>query len=159
MSDSRQVSNIRYFILDKSISKTQQVLSIIKAVSHCSLIKHVKIAGLIVPSKEIKVAVFHQTNTKTIIKETLITKKSQLRAADEKRLIAMTNINVCYSSKKPQSTSDHTSTLDQIKYSGVSISNGYRWKSKSRKKRKQLIEGEDELWAPVKRPKKIKRDA
>ena len=64
MSDSRQVSNIRYFILDKSISKTQQVLSIIKAVSHCSLIKHVKIAGLIVPSKEIKVAVFHQTNTK-----------------------------------------------------------------------------------------------
>ena len=71
----------------------------------------------------------------------------------------MTNITVCYSSKKPQSTSDHTSTLDQIKDSGVSISNGYRWKSKSRKKRKQLIEGEDELWAPVKRPKKIKRDA
>ena len=130
MSDSRQVSNIRNFILDKSTSKTQQVLSIIKAVSHCSLIKHVKIAGLIVPSKEIKVAVFHQTNTKTIIKETLRTKKSQVRAAYEKRLIAMTNITVCYSSNTLQSISDNPYTLDKIKPSGVPISTKYICKSK-----------------------------
>ena len=130
MSDSRQVSNIHSVILDESISKTQQVLSIIKAVSHCSLIKHVKIAGLIVPSKEIKVAVFHQTNTKTIIKETLRTKKSQVRAAYEKRLIAMTNITVCYSSNTLQSISDNPYTLDKIKPSGVPISTKYICKSK-----------------------------
>ena len=102
--------------------------------SHLSLIKHVKSAGFIVPSKEIKVAVFHQKNTKTIIKEALRTKKSWGIATDEKQLMAMTNMNVCYSIKTPQSTSDNPSSLDHIKASGVPISTRCIWKSECRKK-------------------------
>ena len=62
MSDSRQASNIRYFILDKSISKTQQFLALLKVMYRRSRIKHVKGSGLIVPSKEIIVVVFQQKN-------------------------------------------------------------------------------------------------
>ena len=45
-----------------------------------SLIEHVKNAGLIVPSKEIKIVVFRQTNRKIIIKEVMRTKTSQVIA-------------------------------------------------------------------------------
>ena len=99
--------------------------------SHQSLIEHVKISGLIVQGKEKKAAVFNQTNTKEIIKEALITKKSQGRVTDEKLSMAMNNINVYSASKKQQSTSDYTSDLDQIKTIGVPISTGYIWKSES----------------------------
>ena len=71
MEDTRQVSKICSVILDEYISATQKVLSLFKAVSNHSLIEHVKRAGFIVQSKEIKVAVFNQTNTKAIIKEAL----------------------------------------------------------------------------------------
>ena len=57
MVESIQVANIHSVILDKSILKTQQVIALFKALSHCSIIKHVKSAGLIVPRKEIEVLV------------------------------------------------------------------------------------------------------
>ena len=53
--------------------------------------------------------------------------------------------------KYTQPTIDHPYDLDQIRYIGVTISKGYIWKSESREKRKQLLEGEDELWASVKK--------
>ena len=121
--------------------------------SHRILIKHVKRVGLIVPIKEIKFVLFHHTNTKTIINEALITKKIKLRATDEKWSMAITNMTACYSSKTPKSTSDKPYDLDQIKASGVSISTGYRWKSKSEKKRVLLLDSEDKLWASVKKQK------
>ena len=65
----------------------------------------------------------------------------------------MTNMSVCYISKTLQATSDQTSSLDQIKSSRVPISTGYKWKSKSRKKRKWLLKGEDELSSSVKKQK------
>ena len=64
MAESRQVAKISSIILDKSISKTEQVLARFKSVSHHSLIENVKNASLIVPSKEIKVSVVHETNKK-----------------------------------------------------------------------------------------------
>ena len=79
-------------------------------------------------------AVFNQTNTKAIIKEALGTKKSQGRAIDEKQYTAMTNMTMCYTIKKQQSTIDYIYDLDQIKDMGVTISNGYIWKSESIKK-------------------------
>ena len=57
--ESRQVAKISSVILYKSISKTQQVLALLKSMSHHSLIENVKSAGLIVPRKEIEVTVFH----------------------------------------------------------------------------------------------------
>ena len=68
MADTRQVANICSVMLYESLSETQQVLGLFKAVSHHSIIEHIKSAGLIVQSKEIKVAVFNQNNTKSIIK-------------------------------------------------------------------------------------------
>ena len=59
MVESREVAKIHSVILDEYISVTQQVLSVFKYVSHCSIIKHVKSAGLIVQTKQIKVAIFH----------------------------------------------------------------------------------------------------
>ena len=47
--------------------------------------------------------------------------------------------------KYTQSFSDHPSALDQIKGSGGSIHIGYRQKYEPKKKRKRLLEGEDEL--------------
>ena len=88
--------------------------------SRPSLIVHVKSSVLIVPSKDINFSVFHQTNTKTIIKEALREKKSQGRATDEKLVVAITNMTVFYSSETPQSTSDQPYALDQIKCGGVS---------------------------------------
>ena len=38
----------------------------------------------------------------------------------------MTNVTVCYSSKKQQPTSDYSSNLDQIKAIGVPIYTRYR---------------------------------
>ena len=58
--------------------------------------------------------------------------------------------------KYRQSTSDQPCALDQIKANGVPIYTGYRCKYKSRKKQKLLLEGEDELWASLKRWKHIK---
>ena len=75
MEETRQVANICSVILDESLSATQQVLSLFKNLLHDSLIEHVKSAGLIVQIKKIKVAVFNQTNTKSIIKEALRTKQ------------------------------------------------------------------------------------
>ena len=68
MAETRQVANICSVILDESISETQKVLALFKAVLHHSLTEHVNGAGLIVQSKETKVQVFNQTNTKAIIK-------------------------------------------------------------------------------------------
>ena len=51
MVETRQVGNIFFIILDESLSETQQVLSLFKAVSHHSIIEHVKTAGLIVQTK------------------------------------------------------------------------------------------------------------
>ena len=59
---------------------------------HHSLIEHVKSSVLIFQIKEIKLAVFNHTNTKSIIKEYIRTKKSQGIVTDEKRSMAMTNI-------------------------------------------------------------------
>ena len=67
MADTIQVANMCSVILDESLSTTKQVITLFKAVSHHSLVEHVKSAGLIVQSKEIKVAVFNQTKTKAII--------------------------------------------------------------------------------------------
>ena len=58
-------------VLDESLYLTQQVIDLFKTVSHHSLIEYVKSSGLIVQGKEIKVAVFNQTNKKSIIKEAL----------------------------------------------------------------------------------------
>ena len=58
-SETREVVNIVSIILDESLSPTQQVLSLFKAVSHQSIIENVNSAGLIFQSKEIKVAVFN----------------------------------------------------------------------------------------------------
>ena len=113
--ETRQVANICSVILDASLSATQQFLSLFKTLPHHGIIEHVKISGLIVKIKEIKVAVFNQTNTKAIIKEALRTKKSQVRVKDEKQSMAMTNMTVSYASNKQQSTSDYPSDLDQIK--------------------------------------------
>ena len=63
----------------------------------------------------------------------------------------MTNVTVCSAGKKQQSTSDYPPDLDQIKAIGDPIYTGYRCKYKSRKKQKLLLEGEDELWASLKR--------
>ena len=82
--------------------------------SHHSLIEQVNNEGLIVPSKEIRVAVFHQKNTKTITKEAMIKKRVKEKSTDEKRAMTMTKINVSYNSKTTKSTSDQPSTLDQI---------------------------------------------
>ena len=70
--------------------------------SYYSLIDSVESAGSIVPSREIKVAVFNQTNKKKLIKEDLITKNSQQRATDDKLEMAMTNLTMFYISKTPQ---------------------------------------------------------
>ena len=113
--------------------------------SHHSFIEHVKSACLIVQIKEIKVAVFNQTNTKAIIKEAIRTKHSQVRVKDEKRDMAMTDMNVCSYIKKPKSTSAYPSKLYQIKAIGVPISTGYRWKSEPIKKLKRILEGKNEL--------------
>ena len=51
MVESIQVANIHSVILDKSILKTQQVIALFKAVSHYSIIEHVKIKCLIVQIK------------------------------------------------------------------------------------------------------------
>ena len=51
MAETRQVAKICSVILDESLSATQQVLSLFKAMSHHILIEHVKIAGLIVQIK------------------------------------------------------------------------------------------------------------
>ena len=59
--------------------------------------------------------------------------------------------------KYMQSTSDYPSALYPIKYSGVTISTGYGWKSKSRKKRKRLLEGKDALWESVKNWKNVQK--
>ena len=67
MEEKIQVANICSIILDESLSATQQVLTLFKDVSHHSIIEHVKISGLIVQNKEIKMALFNQTNTKEII--------------------------------------------------------------------------------------------
>ena len=90
-----------------------------------SIIKHVKITGLIVQSKEIKLAVFNQTNKKTKKKESLIARNIQVIVTDDKILMAMVNMTVYSSSKKQKSTSDYPSDLDQIKAIGVPISTGY----------------------------------
>ena len=153
MAETRQVANVCSVVLYEYLSATQQVLSFFKAVLHHNLIEHVESAGLIVQSKEIKVAVFNQTNTKAIIKEALRTKNIQGRVTDEKLVMSMTNMNVCSASKKQQSTSDYPSDLDQIKAIGVPISTRYRWRSESRKKRKLLLEGKYELWVSVKKRK------
>ena len=63
-----QVANICSVVLDESPSTTQQVPALFKAMSHHSFIEHVKSADFIVQTKEIKVSVFNQTNTKSIIK-------------------------------------------------------------------------------------------
>ena len=76
--------------------------------SRCIIIEHVNITCLFVPSKEIKVAVFHQTNTKILIKETLRTKNNLGRAIDDKRAMEKTNMTVFSISKTPQATSDQT---------------------------------------------------
>ena len=86
---------------------------------------------MVVQSKEIKVAVFNQTNTKAIIKEALRTKNIQRRVADEKQFMAVINMSVCSSSKKQQSTSDYPYDLYQIKAIGFTISTGYIWKYES----------------------------
>ena len=99
--------------------------------SHHSLIEYFKRAGLIVQSREIKVVLFNQTNTKSIINEALRTKHGQVIVTDDKRSISMNNMTVCYASKKHQSTSDYPSDLDQIKAIGVPIYTGYIWKSES----------------------------
>ena len=65
----------------------------------------------------------------------------------------MTNTTVCYASKKQQSTSSYPSKLDQMKSVVVKISTGYRRKYESRKKRKWILEGKDELWVSVKKGK------
>ena len=67
---------------------------------HHSLIEHVKSAGFIVQSKEIKLSISNQTNTKAIMNDALRTKKSQGRLTDKKHYIAMTNMNAYASSKK-----------------------------------------------------------
>ena len=67
MEEKIQVANICSIILDESLSATQQVLTLFKNVSHHSIIEHVKRSGLIVQNKEIKMALFNQTNTKEII--------------------------------------------------------------------------------------------
>ena len=64
MAETRKVANICSVNLDESLSATQQVLALFKAVLHHSIIEHVNSAGLIVQNKEIKVAVFNQTNKK-----------------------------------------------------------------------------------------------
>ena len=51
MADTRQAAKIYSVILDEYISTTQQVLSLFEAVSHHSLIEHVKISGFIFQSK------------------------------------------------------------------------------------------------------------
>ena len=95
MVETIQVANIFSIILDESLSTTQQVLAVFKAELHHSFIEHVKSTGLIVQSKEIKVAVFNQINKTQIIKEDIRTKKSQGRVIYEKRAMAMTNMTVC----------------------------------------------------------------
>ena len=108
----------------ESLYERQQFLAHFKAVSRHSLIEHVKSAGLVIQIKEIKVAVFNQTNTKAMIKEALITNKIQGIMVDGKRAMAMNNMTVCSASKKQQSTSDYPSDLYQIKAIGVPISTG-----------------------------------
>ena len=82
MEYSIQVAKICSVILDESISSSQQVLSVFKSVLHHSLIKNIKSAGLIFPSKEINFVVFHQINTKTIIKEDM----EQKRVKEERQM-------------------------------------------------------------------------
>ena len=154
MAETRQVANVCSVILDESLSATLQVLALFKAVSHHNCIEYVKSAGLIVQSKEIKVAVFNHTNTKATIKEALKTKNSQGRVTDEKRSMAMTNMTVCSDIKKQQLTSDYPSKSDQIKAMGVPISTGYRWKYESiKKEQNQLLEDKYELWVSAKKKK------
>ena len=74
MTDTRQVTYICSLILDESLSATQQVIALFKTVSHNSLIEHGKSAGFIVQSKERRVSVFNQTNTKEIMKGNIRTK-------------------------------------------------------------------------------------
>ena len=135
MADTRQVSKLCSVILDESLSATQQFLALFKYVSHHGLIEQIKIAGLIVQSKEIKVAVFNQTNTILIVNEALRTKNIQGRVTDEKRSIAITNMNVCSNSNIQQSNSCYPSDLDQIKAMVVTISIQYRWKYEFIKKK------------------------
>ena len=52
-------------------SATVKVIDLLKSVLHYSLIEHVYSEGLIDQIKEIKVAVFNQTNIKAIIKKAL----------------------------------------------------------------------------------------
>ena len=75
--------------------------------SHHSLIEYFKRAGLIVQSREIKVVLFNQTNTKSIINEALRTKHGQVIVTDDKRSISMNNMTVCFVSNKPQAISDY----------------------------------------------------
>ena len=56
-----------------------------------------------------------------------------------------------------KSTSDKPYVLDQIKSSDVPISTRYIWNFESRKKRKLLLEVEDELWVSVKKHKNIQK--
>ena len=99
MAETRQIATICSVFKDEYLSATKQVLSLFKSASHNSLIEHVNSAGLIVQSKEIKVAIFNHTNKKATIKEAIRTKKGQGRVVDI-FFIAMTNMNVCDYSKK-----------------------------------------------------------
>ena len=67
---------------------------------HHSLIENFNSAGLIVQSKETKVQVFNQTNTKAIIKEALRTKNIKVRVTYEKVSMSVTNMTMCSTSKK-----------------------------------------------------------
>ena len=77
MAETRQVANMCSVILDESLSATQNVLALFKAVLHHSLVEHVKSAGLIFLNKEIKVAVLNHTNKKSIIKEAIRKKRAK----------------------------------------------------------------------------------
>ena len=59
MVETRQVAYILPIILYEYLSTTQKFLSLFKAVSHHSIIEHVKSAGLIVQIKEIKISAIH----------------------------------------------------------------------------------------------------
>ena len=59
MEETRQVANICSVILDEYLSATQQFLSLFKTLPHHGIIEHVKISGLIVKIKEIKISAIH----------------------------------------------------------------------------------------------------
>ena len=128
---TRHVADIFFAILYESISATQQVIAIFKAVLRHSLIEHIRKIVFIIQNIEIKVLVFNQTNIKINNKGGSKKKKIQGIVTDEKGSIAMTNMTVCYDSTKQQSTTDYPYDLYQIKAMGVTISTGCRCKYKS----------------------------